>query len=365
MTELTPNDVRRWDAEAVLKVFHVANARGQTLDRFGEDLGQTGQLLAEWHGEAGSAFHGSLGKLRTDIERDGQESRQVAGAVGTCWEDVKVCKSMMSAVDETAETLGFTITEDWKVGVGDTAVLLMGAPEAELQRQILQTDLDAVKVKAHATDHELAAAMRAAVSDGAFGSGGGVAGLPPTPASGADGHAGQDPGLTLTKGDVAIGAAGAVAGGTAEGVSKATLGLIGESPGTGRGEVPPGLLKWLQDPKIAGVELPGFSRIGVVAGVASAVPAVMSNIHDGNSVAEAVTREGAGVAAGLVAGAELGALAGSIVPGAGTAAGVVAGAVIGAGASLLASKVVDMVWQPAADAVGSAVRGVESIFGFG
>ena len=113
MSGLTPDDVRRWDAEAVLKVFQVANARGQTLHRFGEDLGQTGQLLAEWHGEAGSAFHSSLGRLRADIERDGHESTQVGAAVSTASADVQTCKGMMSEVDETAETLGFTITEDW------------------------------------------------------------------------------------------------------------------------------------------------------------------------------------------------------------------------------------------------------------
>jgi uncharacterized protein YukE len=394
MSELTPGDVRRWDAEAVLKVFQVANTRGQTLRQFGEDLGQTGQLLTEWHGEAGSAFHSSLGRLRTDIEEDGQESRQVAGAVSTCWEDVQICKGMMSEVDEAAEALGFTITEDWKVDISDTAALLMGPQEAELQRQILQTDLDTVKIKAHTTDHELATAMRAAVgdaqldSDGGSGAGSaprkqggeqptkagkaqspetgrGAEQLPSTPKSGADGHVGEGPGLTVTKGDAAIGAAGAVAGGIADGVRETTLKLIEESPGTGPGKAPPGLLKWLQDPTVGGVELKGFSRIGGVVGAASAVPAVMSNVHDGNSVTEAVAREGAGVAAGLWAGAETGALVGSAVPGAGTAIGLAAGAIVGAGAALLASKGVDVVWQPVTDAVGSAVRGVESVFGFG
>jgi uncharacterized protein YukE len=357
MTDLTPGDVRHWDAEAVLKVFQVANARGQTLHQFGDDLGQTGQLLAEWHGEAGSAFHSSLGRLRTDIETDGQESRQVAGAVSTVWEDVQVCKAMMSGVDQTAETLGFTITEDWKVGAGDTAALLMGPQEAELQRQILQTDLDTVKIKAHTTDHELATAMRAAVGDSQPDSGGG---------------AGAGP--TVTKGDVAIGAAGAVAGGTADGVREATTRLIEESPGTGPGKAPPGLLKWFEDPTIAGAELKGFSPIGRVVGAASAVPAVMSNIHDGNSVAEAVTREGAGVAAGLYGGAVIGGLAadavagatiGSVVPGAGTAVGLVVGAGAGAVAAWIGSKTVEELWQPVTDAVGNAVRGVESVFGFG
>jgi uncharacterized protein YukE len=394
MTDLTPGDVRRWDAKAVLEVFQVANARGQTLQQFGEDLGQTGQLLAEWHGEAGSTFHSSLGRLRTDIERDGQESRQVGDAVSTCCEDVQICKGMMSEVDETAETLGFTITEDWKVDIGDTAALLMGPEGAELQRQILQTDLDTVKIKAHTADHELATAMRAAVgdvqldSDGGSGAdspprmqsgeqpakagkaqtpetGGGAAQLPSTPTPGTDGHAGEGPGLTPTKGDVAIGAAGAVAGGTADGVRETTLRLIEESPGTGPGKAPPGLLKWLQDPTVGGVELRGFSRVGRVVGAASAAPAVMSDIHDGNSVAEAVTREVAGVAAGLWAGAQTGALIGSAFPGAGTAVGLVVGAVAGSGAAWGGSKLVEAAWQPAADAVGSAVRGVESVFGFG
>jgi hypothetical protein len=169
-------------------------------------------------------------------------------------------------------------------------------------------------------------------------------------------------GPTVTKGDIAIGAAGAVAGGTADGVRQATTRLINESPGTGPGKADPGLLKWLEDPTIGGVELKGFSRLGGVVAAASAVPAVMSDIHDGNSVAEAVTRETVGTGAGLWAGAAAGGFLadvaaggaiGSVVPGAGTVVGVVAGAVVGAGAALLASKTVELAWDPVAEAVGS------------
>jgi hypothetical protein len=46
-----------------------------------ERLGQVGQKLADWEGEAGTAFHSSLGRARTDIEADGRESRQVASTV--------------------------------------------------------------------------------------------------------------------------------------------------------------------------------------------------------------------------------------------------------------------------------------------
>jgi uncharacterized protein YukE len=381
MTDLTPADVRRWDAEAVLKVFQVATARGQTLQQFGEGLGQTGQLLAEWHGEAGSAFHSSLGRLRTDIDTDGQESRQVASAVGTAAGDVQICKSLLRQVDETAESLGFTVTEDWKVTASDTAALLMGPEEAELQRQVLQTDLDTVKAKAHTTDLELATSMRAAVGDSLLSADGGAGGYSP-PLDQPDGQPPKDPeaesaetvgdageggGFGPTPNDLAVGAEGAIAGGTADGVRQTVLQAIKDSPGTGVGKAPQGLLDWFEDPAIKGFELPGFSRVAGVVGVASAVPAVMSDVGEGNSVAEAVTREGAGVVAGMWAGAEAGGVIGSFVPipGVGTAVGVAAGAVIGAGASWVASNGVKLAWQPVSNAIGSAVHGVESIFGFG
>ncbi|WP_232315697.1 hypothetical protein [Mycobacterium celatum] len=183
-------------------------------------------------------------------------------------------------------------------------------------------------------------------------------------------EAAETPGLTPTKSDLLLAAAGAVSGGTADGVRSAALKLIAESPGTGPGRVDPGLLKWLEDPKIGGFELKGLSRMGGVVAVASAVPSVLSDIHDGNSVAEAVTREGAGTGAGLVFGAiagdmAAGALAGSVVPGAGTAVGLVVGAVVGAGAAFGASKGVEMLWHPVSDAVGGAVHSVAKVFGFG
>lgn len=181
------------------------------------------------------------------------------------------------------------------------------------------------------------------------------------------GQPGGGPALAPTKGEVATGAAGAIAGGTADGVRQATTKLIAESPGTGPGKADPALLRWLEDTRIGGVEIPGFSRIGGVVGAASAVPAVMSDIKDGNSVPEAITRETVGVAAGMYAGAEFGALIGTAipVPVAGTAIGLVTGAVVGAGAAFVASKGVEVLWQPVSDAVGSAVHGVESVFGFG
>jgi hypothetical protein len=82
--------------------------------------------------------------------------------VSTAWEDVQITKGMMNEVDSTAQDLGFT--PDWRVDTG-TAALLMGTAEAQLEQQILQQQLDTVKVKAHTTDHELASAIRAALGD--------------------------------------------------------------------------------------------------------------------------------------------------------------------------------------------------------
>ncbi|MFZ0904899.1 MAG: hypothetical protein WAN71_13735, partial [Mycobacterium sp.] len=164
MSQLTPNDVRHWDPAAILKVFQVADARAGTLQRLGQDLGQVDAQLQQWQGEGGDAFRADLGKARKDIEADGRQSRQVGAAVSTLWEDVQICTSMMSEIDHDAQANGWTITDDWKVDIGDTW-LLMGSEEAELQRQILQSHLDTLNTKAHATDHELATALNAAVGE--------------------------------------------------------------------------------------------------------------------------------------------------------------------------------------------------------
>jgi hypothetical protein len=180
--------------------------------------------------------------------------------------------------------------------------------------------------------------------------------LPPGPAAAAGSAPGKGfPGFAPTKADAATAAAGAVAGGTAEGVRQTTLNLINESPGTGPGKASPTLLKWLEDANIGGVPLKGFSRIGGVVAAASAVPAVMSDIGiDHNSVPEALTRESAGTALGLYAGAAAGgfmtdalagAAIGSAIPGLGTVVGLFVGAGVGAATALGASKGVEWLWD--------------------
>jgi hypothetical protein len=198
----------------------------------------------------------------------------------------------------------------------------------------------------------------------------------PAPDEQAGEHKPEQEGIDLhpTGADIANAAEGAIAGTTADGVRQTTLDLLKAGPSTGPGAADPWLLKWFEDPTAFGRTVPGFSRLGGVVAVASAVPAVMADIGEGNSVPEAVTRETAagGVAlfsgsvlGGIAADSALGAAMGSVVPGAGTALGLVVGAGVGAVSGFLVSKGVEAAWQPVSNAVSSVAHSVESVFGFG
>ena len=164
MGQLTPSDVKRWDLDAIQKVFETANGRADTLQQLGENLQQVHNVLTSWQGEAGDAFRADLGKARRDIEADGQESRQVAAAVSRAEGDVRACKRELEDIERAAEANGWTITPDWRIDVGDTWI---GRDPLELaaQQQLLQDQLIALNVHAHSADHELATAVRFAVGE--------------------------------------------------------------------------------------------------------------------------------------------------------------------------------------------------------
>lgn len=153
MEPLTPADIKRWDLSAVLLVFGTANRRAGTLQRLGENLQQVNDLLSDWQGEAGPAFRADLGKVRTDIQADGQESQRVATAVENAEHDIAGCKAALNGIEERAEENGWAITPDWRIDVGDTGIG-RNPIEFAAQQQMLQTDLDQLKVRAHATDQE-------------------------------------------------------------------------------------------------------------------------------------------------------------------------------------------------------------------
>lgn len=164
MEPLTLNDVKRWDRDAIRGVFETASRRADTLQHLGDNLHQVHNNLSDWQGEAGEAFRADLGKARRDIEADGTESVRVAAAVQRAEADVSACKAELDDIERAADANGWTITPDWRIDVGDTWI---GRDPIEFGagQQVLQDDLNALKVHAHNTDHELATAIRAAVGE--------------------------------------------------------------------------------------------------------------------------------------------------------------------------------------------------------
>lgn len=332
----------------------------------------------------GSAAHGMQERTASDAVRvrsPADQLRVAAEIARRCCSQQETNKqSVLNAVNAAVRD-GFTVDDDYTLTDTQT---YSSVAERDVREHAADGHASAIRTRLNnlvdseadiARDLTTAAAASDRLSfaeDGVDGSAGAadIPGATPVdnhhppetepPSSAAD----DAPGFVPSLKDVLIATEGAIAG-TAEGVRQTVLDTVAKGPAKGPGAPDPGLLKWFEDPKIGGVELRGFSRVARVTGVAAAVPAVMSDVQDGNSVTEAVVRESAGVAAGLWAGAQAGALAGSIVPGAGTAVGVVVGATVGAGTAYLASKGVESVWDPVTDAVGSVAQGAKSLFGFG
>lgn len=175
MAPLTPSDVKRWDVGAIHQVFETASNRADTLRRLGDSLGQVHDVLSDWQGEAGDAFRVELGKTRSDIEADGQESKQVATAVSSAEADVRACKAELDDIERAADANGWAITPDWRIDVGNSAI---GRDPIEFaaEEQLLQDQLTACKVHAHNADHELATAIRSAVGEVPLASSGGAPG---------------------------------------------------------------------------------------------------------------------------------------------------------------------------------------------
>ncbi|BBX48752.1 hypothetical protein GCM10009641_02020 [Mycobacterium cookii] len=164
MAPLTPSDVKRWDPDAIHQVFQTASNRAQTLTKLGDNLQQVHNGLSDWQGEAGDAFRADLGHTRRDIEADGQESRQVAAAVSAAEADVRACRSELDNIQQMADANHWAITPDWRIDPGNTLKGPNGGMLA-IELQTAQSALDALKLHAHTTDHELATAVRSAVGE--------------------------------------------------------------------------------------------------------------------------------------------------------------------------------------------------------
>jgi hypothetical protein len=149
--------------------------------------------------------------------------------------------------------------------------------------------------------------------------------------------------------------AGAVVDGTTDAVRKAAVTAMKEGPTSGPGKASPGLVKFLDDVKIAGKTLRGVSGAGGLMSAVMVIPNVLADMGE-DGLRKAIGKNAGGAAAGVGAAALTGAALFSVVPGVGTVIGLGAGAVAG----YLATEYLDTNWESLADRVGSAVQGLQS-----
>lgn len=154
-----PSEIRRWDTSAIQQVFQVVKNRDGTYKEFGDTLASVQQKLSDWGGEAGDAFHQELHRQRQNIDQQGSLAPKLAAAIEKAVNDANACRAELQAIDDEAAQHHWLISDGWIVDYSPNPNDEDGALGKLEQR------LAALKVKAEAADHELAAAMRAAVGD--------------------------------------------------------------------------------------------------------------------------------------------------------------------------------------------------------
>ena len=280
-------------------------------------------MFERWNSDASDAARESVGKTREDLDRHGDIATKVGDAARKAEREVQDVKNALKKLRADIGAAGFVLDPHTDV-ISDPhperAVCMSddAAKEYMATLERLNFEMAAVLTAAACADHDLATAIKNA--DGEWN----IVVWKPSMA------------------DVLMGSAGTVAGTKTDNVQEIWRASKGEHPTGIDAKIAP----WLEE-----VGKLRVSRAGGAFGVLTAIPSVFADRAEGNSWGEAITREGAATATGLLAGAYAGAQAGAIagslvpVPGVGTAAGLLAGAVVGFGASYLASKGVDALWR--------------------
>ncbi|SHU45363.1 invasion and intracellular persistence protein IipA [Mycobacteroides abscessus subsp. abscessus] len=157
-------DIRHWKAEVLEKLFDTAAARAASLHRLGEGMEQVANDLSTWGGVTAGAWKDSAGKTRVDLGDKADAAEKVAKAVKPAIDDVREVTSKLGMLDQDAQAIGATITDDGKVvatrQVKDTDKHLQNDQIARLQQQVTALEQRATQV-----EQEIAAALRADVTD--------------------------------------------------------------------------------------------------------------------------------------------------------------------------------------------------------
>lgn len=157
-------DIRHWKAETLEKLFDTAAARAASLHRLGEGMEQVANDLSTWGGVTAGAWKDSAGKTRVDLSDKADAAEKVAKAVKPAIDDVREVTNKLGMLDQDAQAIGATITDDGKVvatrQVKDTDKHLQDDQIARLQQQVTTLEQRATQV-----EQEIAAALRADVTD--------------------------------------------------------------------------------------------------------------------------------------------------------------------------------------------------------
>lgn len=157
-------DIRHWKAETLEKLFDTASAKAASLHRLGEGMEQVANDLSTWGGVTAGAWKDSAGKTRVDLGDKADAAEKVAKAVKPAIDDVREVTNKLGMLDQDAQAIGATITDDGKVvattKVKDTDKHLQDDQIARLQPQVTTLEQRATQV-----EQEIAAALRTDVTD--------------------------------------------------------------------------------------------------------------------------------------------------------------------------------------------------------
>lgn len=354
---LSVSDIDRWNPDEIARVFGVATNVADVSTQASGSIGNLSSFMT-WDSFAADAARDSLHTTRGHLHGHADLAERIATAARKAEGEVQQVKTALASLRKAVASRGFEIDAATDSVYDPHPERLEDASEDEVTEHndelaSLQGQLMRILTAADVADHDLAAAIDAAD------------GKTSTTAGGR-----EDPRWAPQTKDVALGTPEKVkeedkekpswptdltVSGTAA-LTGAKTDILRDIWLKGLGENPTGvdkrILPWIED--IGRIK--GVSRVGGAVGAITAIPAVMSDVKEGNSWTKAIVREsggtgaaiatsagvaeGAGVLAAAVEGTEMGAAVGSVIPGAGT----VVGAVVGAGVAVGVSKIIDWAW---------------------
>lgn len=303
MGGLSLADIAKWDPVAIGEVAQTAQKLAVAVDEAAQPLANM-PVFGTWTGTAASSAEWAMDDSVTSAERFVAATKVVGGAASMAQGVVEGLVRANIDIHMQASAHGFRINEAANtVEIAISTAHWSDEDFAQLKadQRALQARVDKLVDEANHADDELARVLSKVADDGkkSFWS--------------VDGK------------DIDSMVVGALMG--------AKVDLLGDLGAKLLRDADSRLLPWLKEMDVLKV-----SRIGIVGNVAMMIPAIIQDIGNDDSVAEAVTKEAGGTAAGILAAAGAGALAGSVVPVGGTIVGGAAGVIAGSLVALYTSK---------------------------